>query len=94
MEGNEVEQLPKITEAKDIADALETIKSIEMIGYALDDQTFKLKFATGIFRCMDILRKIHDDLVSRLPPEVIQREQAKANPAGRGATPAITPEVA
>ncbi len=94
MEGNEAEQLPKITEGKDIMDALETIKCVEMVGYALDEQEFKLKWAKAVFHCMEILRKIHDDLVSRLPPEVIQREQAKANPAGRGATPPIQPEVA
>lgn len=92
MEGNEVEQLPKITDPKDIQEALETIKSVEMIGYALDEQEFKLKWAKAIFHGMEILRKIHDDLVSRLPPEVIQQEQAKSRPAGTGHTP-IKPEV-
>lgn len=86
-------ELPKITDPKDIQEALDTIKSVEMMGYALDDQEFKLKWAKAIFHCMEILRKIHDDLVQRLPPEVIQQEQAKARPAGTGPTP-IKPEVA
>lgn len=94
MEGNEVEQLPKITDPKDIQEALETIKSVEMIGYALDEQEFKLKWAKAIFHGMEILRKIHDDLVSRLPPEVIQQEQAKSRQAGTGYTGPIKPEVA
>lgn len=89
MEGNEAEQLPKITDPADVAQALETIKAVEMMGYALDEQSFKLKYANGIFRCMDVLRKIHDDLVSRLTAEVIAREQARANPP---ATP-VKPEV-
>lgn len=69
-----------IVEAKDIQDALDTIKSVEMMGFALEGEKFPLRFGKGIFHCMDILRNIHDDLVSRLPAEVVQAEQAKAAP--------------
>ena len=82
-----------ITDAKDIADALDTIKAIEMMGYALEGEKFPLRFGKGIFHCMDILRNIHDDLVSRLPPDVIQAEQAKANPqAPKPPSRIITPD--
>lgn len=82
-----------ITESKDILDALETVKSIEMMGYALESEKFPLRFGKGIFHCMDILRNIHDDLVSRLPPDVIATEQAKANPqAQRPPSRIITPD--
>ena len=70
-----------IVEAKDIQDALDTIKAVEMMGFALEGEKFPLKWGKSIFHCMDILRNIHDDLVSRLPQEVIQAEQAKAAPA-------------
>lgn len=82
-----------ITESKDILDALETVKSIEMMGYALESEKFPLRFGKGIFHCMDILRNIHDDLVSRLPPDVVKAEQAKANPPKPGApSRIITPD--
>lgn len=69
-----------IVEPKDIQEALETIKAVEIMGYALEGEKFPLRFGKGIFHCMDILRNIHDDLVSRLPAEVVQAEQAKAAP--------------
>lgn len=81
MEGNEVDQLPKITDAKDQQDALETIKAIEMMRYALDEQEFKLKWSKSIYYCMDILGKMHMDLVGRLPAEVIERERMKSMPS-------------
>lgn len=68
----------QLTDAKDIADALKTIRFIEVMGYALEEQSFKLKFSESIFHCMNILRDMHDQLVARLPPEVIEAEQAKA----------------
>lgn len=67
-----------IVEPKDIADALETIKAVEMMGFALEGEKFPLKWGKAIFQCMDILRNIHDDLVSRLPASVIAEEQKKA----------------
>ena len=78
-----------LTEPKDILDALDTIKSIEMMGYALEEGEFKLKWGKAIFHCMDILRNIHDDLVARLPPDIIAAEQAKANPKLNSKTPAL-----
>jgi hypothetical protein len=68
-----------IVEAKDIQDALDTVKAVEMMGYALEGEKFPLRFGKAMFHCMDILRNIHDDLVSRLPKEVIEAEQAKAH---------------
>jgi hypothetical protein len=81
-----------IVESKDILDALDTIKAVEMVGFALEEQTFKLKWSKAIFHCMDILRNIHDDLVSRLPPDVIAKEQAKANPSKAAPSKIITPD--
>ena len=69
-----------ITEPKDVIDALETIKSIEMFGFALEESTFKPKWFASINKSMDILRHIHDDLVARLPPEVIESERMKNQP--------------
>lgn len=82
MEGNEVEQVAakQITDPKDIFDALETIKAIEMMGYAFEETTFKPRFFQGIMKGMDILRHIHDDLMQRLPADVIEQELAKAMP--------------
>lgn len=68
-----------IVEAKDIDEALGTIRAIEMMRYALDETKFNLKFSRPIYHCMDILTGIHVDLVSRLPQEVIERERAKAS---------------
>lgn len=73
--------------AEDIREALDTIKAIEVMGFFMDETQVKLKYAQGIFRCMDLLRKTHDDLVAALPPEVIAAERAKsfgANPPGAG----------
>ena len=84
MDGREL-----ITDAKDIQDALETIKSVEMMGYALEGEKFPLKFGKAIFHCMDILRNIHDDLVSRLSPDVIAAEQAKSAPPKAPTQPPI-----
>ena len=78
-----------IVEAKDIQDALETIKAVEMMGYALEGEKFPLRFGKAIFHCMDILRNIHDDLVARLPPDVVKAEQAKANPNRSQSSPII-----
>ncbi len=69
-----------ITEAADIRDAIETIKAIEFMGFALEETLFKPKFFGPISKSMEILKSIHDDLVSRLPPEVIEQEKAKQNP--------------
>lgn len=86
MDANE---MPKITEPKDQLDALETIKSVEMMRYALDETKFQLKWMQAIIHCMQVLGKIHSDLVFRLPAEVIERERAKQMPSAP-----IKPEVA
>lgn len=82
-----------IVEAKDIQDALDTIKAVEMTGFALEGEKFPLKFSKAVYHCMDILRNIHDDLVQRLPAEVIKAEQAKAGvqprPPLKSDTPAL-----
>lgn len=85
-----------ITETNDIKEAVDTIKAIERMGYALfgDPQNptifppmqFKILDAEPILRCMKIMREIHDDLASRLPPEVIAAEQAKVAPILRANT--------
>lgn len=64
-------------DAQEVTESLETIKSIEMMGFFMEEAEVKLKWARGIFHCMDILRQMHDQLVSKLPPEVIDRERAK-----------------
>lgn len=68
-----------IQDAKDIQDAMDTIKAIEFFGFALEETSFKPKWFEAIKRSMDILREIHDDLVARLPSEVIAAERAKSN---------------
>lgn len=77
-----------ITEAKDIQEAMDTIKAIEFMGFALEETAFKPKWFAAITRSMDILRNIHDDLVSRLPAEVVEAERAKSMPR-RPETPKI-----
>lgn len=73
-----------------ITEALETIKSIEMIGFMMEDIEVKLKYAKAVFHCMNILRDMHDQLVIRLPKEVIEQERAKQQPAKLDAkTPAM-----
>ena len=62
---------------EEIKESLETIRSIEMMGYAIEEAKFPMKWAKGIFHCMEILRQMHDQLVQKLPPEVIDRERAK-----------------
>ena len=82
-----------IVEAQDIQDALDTIKAVEMMGFALEGEKFPLKWSKAIFHCMDILRNIHDDLVNRLPQEVVQAEQAKAaSPRPPAPSKIITPD--
>lgn len=60
----------------EIKESLVTIRSIEMMGYFLEEAEVKLKWARGIFHCMEILRQMHDQLVAKLPPEVIDRERS------------------
>lgn len=79
------EEAKKLETPQEIEEALQTIKSIEMMGFFMEETTAKLKFAKGIFHCMDILRDMHDQLVARLPPAVIQQEQAKARAQGKEA---------
>lgn len=69
-----------ITEPKDVANALEIIKSIEFMGFAIEETMYKPKFFNAINKCMWILREIHDDLVVRLPKEVIDEERMKGQP--------------
>lgn len=78
--GGHMDGKEPITDPKDILDALKTIKSVEIMGYALEAEKFPVRFMNGIFHSMEILRNIHDDLVARLPPDVIAQEQAKGNP--------------
>ena len=82
-----------ITEPVDVQDALDTIRSIEFMGFALEETAFKPKFFESIQKSMKILRHIHDDLVSRLPAEVIEAERAKAMPKPPAQGPKIiTPD--
>jgi hypothetical protein len=67
-----------ITTAQDIQDAMETIRAIEFMGFALEETSFKPRWFAAINKSMDILRHIHDDLIARLPPEVIEAERAKS----------------
>ena len=84
MEGKE-----PITSAEDIRDAMDTIKAIEFMGFALEETAFKPKWFAAINKSMEILRHIHDDLVARLPAEVIEAERAKAMPS----RPAVQPKI-
>ncbi len=58
-------------------EALDLIRDIEMLGFFFNEIDVKMKYAKSIFHCMDVLKVMHDDLVSKLPKEVIEAERQK-----------------
>lgn len=75
MEGKE-----PITKPEEILEALAAVKDIEIMRFAMEETKFLPKYFNAINHCMQTLGTIHDDIVSRLPPEVIEAERAKSGP--------------